>query len=389
MIKLKKNNWDKQKVENVCQVISGGTPSRIIPEYFGGEILWLTPTEIPKEKISFINDSQEKITELGLKKSSAKVLPIGTVMLTSRATIGLIGIAGKSLTTNQGFANFICDSKKISNRFLAYWLYSKIDLIKSLSAGTTFKEISKTTLRNLEIFVPSLPEQTQIAELFQSIETAIEQAEQQEKNLKTLQKTLSKGLVNTQPTFGNLLNKKNCTVTNFGGVADCDVQHDKEKKDVGRFIGLENIESENLSITTWGNIADGTTFTKRFSKGNVLFGKRRAYLKKVAVADFDGICSGDILVLKAKEKRMLPELLPFYVSAEAFIQHAVSTSAGSLSPRTKWKDLSTFEIAVPDLKTQEKIVEVFLQIQTTLEQIKTQILTLKNLKQKLLNEILG
>lgn len=389
MMKLKKNNWDKQKVENVCQVISGGTPSRIIPEYFGGDILWLTPTEIPKEKISFINDSQEKITELGLKKSSAKVLPVGTVMLTSRATIGLIGIAGKSLTTNQGFANFICDSKKISNRFLAYWLYSKIDLIKSLSAGTTFKEISKTTLRNLEIFVPSLPEQTQIAELFQSIETAIEQAEQQENNLLKLKKTLSNGLLNKEAAFGNLLNKKNCTLTNFGGIADCDVQHDKEKKDISRFIGLENIETENLKITTWGNISDGTTFTKRFSKGDVLFGKRRAYLKKVAVADFDGICSADILVLKAKEKKMLKELLPFYVSAEAFINHAVSTSAGSLSPRTKWKDLSLLEISIPDLKTQEKILEVFQQIETTLSQLKTQKQTLKNLKQKLLNEILG
>ncbi len=204
-----------------------------------------------------------------------------------------------------------------------------------------------------------------------------------------MQKTLSNSLVNTQPTFGNLLSNKNCIVTNFGGVADCDVQHAKQNKDISRFIGLEDIQPENLNITTWGNIADGTTFTKRFSKGDVLFGKRRAYLKKVAVADFDGICSGDILVLKAKEKKMLPELLPFYVSSESFIQHAVNTSAGSLSPRTKWKDLSSFEIAIPDLKAQGKIAEVFKQLQTTLNQIKTQKQTLKNLKQKLLNEILG
>ena len=86
---------------------------------------------------------------------------------------------------------------------------------------------------------------------------------------------------------------------------------------------------------------------------------------------------------------MLSKLLPFYVSAEAFIQHAVSTSAGSLSPRTKWKDLSLFEISIPDLKTQEKILEVFQQIETTLSQLKSQKQTLKNLKQKLLDEILG
>lgn len=120
-----------------------------------------------------------------------------------------------------------------------------------------------------------------------------------------------------------------------------------------------------------------------------MFGKRRAYLKKVAVADFDGICSGDILVIRAKGKKMLQELLPFYISSDAFINHAVSTSAGSLSPRTKWKDLAELEVSIPDLKTQEKILEVFTQLQTTLQQLKQQKTTLKNLKQRLLNEILG
>lgn len=272
-----------------------------------------------------------------------------------------------------------------------YWLkifLSHYDLLK-LNMATAVPGLNRNILHLIEMPLPPLAEQKQIAELFQSIETVIEQAEQQEKNLKSLQKSLSTGLVSEVPVFGNLLNKKNCTSTNFGEIADCIEQHDKQKKEVSRFIGLENIEPENLTITTWGNIADGTTFTKRFSKGDVLFGKRRAYLKKVAVADFDGICSGDILVLRAKEKKMLTELLPFYVSAEAFIQHAVNTSAGSLSPRTKWRDLSSFEISIPDIKTQQKNVEVFQHIQTILEQIKTQKQTLKNLKQKLLNEILG
>ena len=139
----------------------------------------------------------------------------------------------------------------------------------------------------------------------------------------------------------------------------------------------------------FGQVANGTTFTKRFTKGDVLFGKRRAYLKKVAVADFDGICSGDILVIRAKPKKILQGLLPFYISSDVFIQHAVSTSAGSLSPRTKWKDLAELEVSVPDLKTQETILVIFTQLQTTLQQLKQQKTTLKQLKQKLLDEILG
>lgn len=267
------------------------------------------------------------------------------------------------------------DKNCLSNYYLSLIIQSDVFVNHATvtSVGSLFPNAKWKFLADFKFPIPSPTEQTEIAELFQSMETAIEQAGQQEKNLLKLKKTLSNGLLSKEPEFGNLLNKKNCTPTNFGGVADCIEQHDKQKKDVSRFIGLENIEPENLSISMWGNIANGTTFTKRFSKGDVLFGKRRAYLKKVAVADFDGICSGDILVLRAKKKKMLQELLPFYVSAESFINHAVRTSAGSLSPRTKWKDLSLFEISIPDLKTQEIILEVFQQIETTLSQLKNKL----------------
>ncbi len=388
-MKLRKEIWKLDKIGNVCQVISGGTPSRNVLEYFGGDIAWFTPTEIPKHRIEKIINSKENITELGLKKSSAKILPKGTILLTSRATIGMIAIAGKEITTNQGFANFICNEKIIDNWYLAYWLNSKVDLIKSLSSGTTFKEISKTTIRSLAIPLPPLEEQKQIAALFESIEMSIEQIDGQEKNLKTLQKSLVDGLMKPELGFGNLLNKKNCTSTTFGELAECDKKYPEHEKEVERFVGLEYIEADNFQLQGFGLVANGTTFTKRFAKGDLLFGKRRAYLRKVAVADFEGICSGDILVIRAKSKKMLQGLLPFYISSDAFIQHAVSTSAGSLSPRTKWKDLAELEVAIPDLKTQGKILEVFTQMQTTLQLLKQQKTTLKNLKQKLLNEILG
>ena len=161
-----------------------------------------------------------------------------------------------------------------------YWLQiflSHYDLRK-LNMATAVPGLNRNIAHLIEILLPPLEEQNRIASLFQSIESAIEQAEQQEKKLKLLQKSLSNGLMSEEPVFGNLLNKKNCIRINFGGVADCIEQHDKQKKDVSRFIGLENIEPENLKITTWGNIFDGTTFTKRFSRGDVLFGKRRAYL---------------------------------------------------------------------------------------------------------------
>jgi type I restriction enzyme S subunit len=257
------------------------------------------------------------------------------------------------------------------------------------SRKTGQPSISQSSISAVEIPLPPLEEQKQIAALFQSIETAMERVDMQGQHLKALQKSLVDGLLKPDPAFGNLLSQKNCTPTTFGEIADCDKKYPEHKKVVERFVGLEYLEADNFQLQGFGLVANGTTFSNRFAKGDVLFGKRRAYLKKVAVADFDGICSGDILVIRAKAKKMLQELLPFYISSDAFINQAVSTSAGSLSPRTKWKDLADLEVSIPDLKIQERILEVFTQLQTTLQQLKQQKITLKNLKQKLLNEILG
>jgi len=125
-----------------------------------------------------------------------------------------------------------------------------------------------------------------------------------------------------------------------------------------RYVGLEHLAPNDLKIRSWGDTADGTTFTNVFELGQVLFGKRRAYQRKVAVAEFAGVCSGDIYVLEPKGGDLLPELLPFICQTERFFDHAVATSAGSLSPRTNWKSLVTFEFTLPSLEEQLRMVEV-------------------------------
>lgn len=389
-----KSKWAKVRLIDVCEIDPSKRELNGIDK--NSEISFGMMADLGEHKRIFSPTETKKISEV--TKGGYSYFKEQDVLLAKMTPCFENGKSGIALNLKNGigFGSTEFYVLRSNGKILPDWIYFIISSDKFLEHGkhslvgtTGRRRLIKHYVETFQIPLPSIEEQTQIAELFQSIETAIEQAEQQEKNLLKLKKTLSNGITSTEPEFGNLLNKKNCTPTNFGGVADCIEQHDKQKKDVSRFIGLENIESENLKIYTWGNVENGTTFTKRFSKGDVLFGKRRAYLKKVAVADFDGICSGDILVLRAKEKKMLKELFPFYVSSEAFINHAVSTSAGSLSPRTKWRDLSSLEISIPDLKTQEKILEVFQQIETTLDQITTQKLTLKNLKQKLLNEILG
>jgi len=128
---------------------------------------------------------------------------------------------------------------------------------------------------------------------------------------------------------------------------------------VERYVGLEHITPEDLHIHSWGLVADGTTFTNAFKPGQVLFGKRRAYQRKVAVADFSGVCSGDIYVFETRNPDvLLPELLPFICQTEGFYEHAVGTSAGSLSPRTNWNQLADYEFPLPPLEEQHRIVKL-------------------------------
>jgi type I restriction enzyme, S subunit len=135
---------------------------------------------------------------------------------------------------------------------------------------------------------------------------------------------------------------------------------------IERFIGLEHLEPGALHVRAWGSVADGTTFTRRCRSGQVLFGKRRAYQRKVAVAEFDAVVSGDIYVFAAKKERLSPDLLPFLCLSEQFFKFAVETSAGSLSPRTNWSHLLQFEFALPPPDQQRRIAEVL----STADQLK-------------------
>ncbi len=122
-------------------------------------------------------------------------------------------------------------------------------------------------------------------------------------------------------------------------------------------VGLEHLEPGELSLSAWGTNGENT-FTKTFRKGQVLFGRRRAYLKKATIAPFDGICSGDITVIEAASNKLLPELLPFIIQNNTFFDYAVGKSAGSLSPRVKWEHLSQFEFELPPLAEQHKLADL-------------------------------
>ena len=155
----------KARLGDVCTVVSGSTPKSTVPEYWDGDIKWITPAELSNDTY-IINDSARHITALGVAKTGLKSFPAGTVILSSRAPIGKTAIAGCEMFCNQGFKNLIC-SEKIDSKYLYYFLSGKTDYLNSLGRGATFKEISKAIVENIEIPLPEVEEQKRIAARFE------------------------------------------------------------------------------------------------------------------------------------------------------------------------------------------------------------------------------
>lgn len=186
------SEWKTYKLGEIAQIIGGGTPSTNVEEYWNGEIGWLTPRDLTGYTNKFISNGERNITEIGLKNSSARLMPKGTVLMTSRAPIGYIAIASNELCTNQGFKSFVVDEKKINNEFLYYSLKDNIDKIKSLGTGSTFAEVSGSILKNFEITAPDLPTQTAIAQILTSLDDKIELNLQMNQTLEAMAQALFK-----------------------------------------------------------------------------------------------------------------------------------------------------------------------------------------------------
>ena len=143
----------KVKLGEVCEIVTGSTPKSTNPDYWNGEYKWITPAEISDDDFIIV-DTQRKISKLGIEKTGLKSFPIGTVLLSSRAPIGKVAIAGCEMYCNQGFKNFIC-SNEINNEYLFYFLKSRKNFLNNIGRGATFKEISKSIISNIEIILPS------------------------------------------------------------------------------------------------------------------------------------------------------------------------------------------------------------------------------------------
>ena len=156
---MDKSKWEYKRLGEVCTVVSGSTPKTQVEEFWNGDHYWITPAEL--DGSTYVSKSDRLITDAAIKKTNLTLLPIGTVLLSSRAPIGKVAITTVPMYCNQGFKNLIC-SDAIYNKYLYWYLKINTELLNSLGRGATFKEISKTIVENIKIPVYSLDDQQRI-----------------------------------------------------------------------------------------------------------------------------------------------------------------------------------------------------------------------------------
>ena len=185
------NLFRRMKLSEIGQIVAGGTPKTKIEEYWNGDVPWITPKDLSSHAGMYISRGERNISQVGLDNSSAKLLPKGTVLFTSRAPIGYVAIARNEVTTNQGFKSIIVNDEH-DNIFTYYLLKNNIDIIENHANGSTFKEISGSVMKSLEFGIPSLREQKAIAHILSTLDDKIEVNNQINKTLENMAQAIFK-----------------------------------------------------------------------------------------------------------------------------------------------------------------------------------------------------
>ena len=357
-------NWHWSTLGNLTAIIGGGTPSSKNKLYYeNGDISWITPSDLSNYKNQYISHGKRNITSQGLKESSSRLFPADTVCLTTRAPIGYVVIAAKSMATNQGFKNFL-PSEKYLPKYLYWYLTSNTELLKENASGTTFLELSIRRLEKIPIPLPPIDEQKRIVAIIESLFTKLDAAKSIVQKIldgyelrraailhKAFTGELTKNFrADSGLTLDDWQQKK------LGDVLELSKEKTNSFNENLKYVGLENIEKDSGTIN-FQSAKDVKSTKNIFHGGDLLYGKLRPYLNKHGIPNFDGVCSTDILVLSANELSA-NEFINYFFSLPMFVEYAVSNSRGINLPRVSAKTILNSEINLPPLTEQKEIVRV-------------------------------
>ncbi|WP_083879975.1 restriction endonuclease subunit S [Corynebacterium ulceribovis] len=346
-------NWPTVKLGEVCEVVGGGTPKTGIPEYWDGDIPWLTPRDLSSHRELFISKGSRSISQAGLEKSSAQLLPAGTVLWSSRAPIGHVAIASNEIATNQGFKSFV-PGPKVDSQYLAQVLRFMKEPLQELGTGATFKEVSAKRAREISIPLPPLEEQKRIAAILRVMETQILRVEKETELLHQVRFA----------AFARLSHQTRVSLNDVVEIRSGQVDPKHPKYRNSPHVAPNALMSGETAIGPLNSCAEDrvTSGKYRFEKGDVLYSKIRPYLNKVVVAELDGVCSADMYALVPKAP-LTPYFLRELLATPSFLAYADRNSGRSSIPKINRDSLMRYELNIPLENEIEKFSKVAVRIQ--------------------------
>ncbi len=364
------SGWRIARLGDAANVIGGSTPSRTRPEFWGGDIPWVVPSELTELAGRYLHHSRESITRNGLESAGLHVLPVGSILLTTRATIGLTAITALPVTTNQGFQSLV-GKNGTDSLWLYYCISSKRRELERRGAGSTLREVSRNGVRTLPILLSPLSEQRAIAAVLDSIDEAIERTDEAIAATERLRdallyELLTRGLPGQHsewkqvPGLGTI--PASWKAVRLGDV--CDVRSGQvDPREPGlqhlQFVAPDDIEPGTGRLILRRRVSDAGAISGKyeFDEQYVIYSKIRPYLMKVYLPKDRGLCSADMYPIRPRRglTRGYPALV---LVSPSFTDYARTCSDRTGIPKINRTDLLQFQLRLPSLSGQRAIISV-------------------------------
>lgn len=385
---------NKVHLEDVCKVVSGSTPKTGIPEYWNGDIKWITPAEI-QENSFYIYDSVRHITPLGKEKTGLSYMPKGTVILSSRAPIGKTAIAGCEMCCNQGFKNLIC-SDKIFNEYLYYFLKGKEKYLNSLGRGATFKEISKKIVEDIEIPLPNIKEQKHIATVLGCIDRVISLRQQQLAKLDELVKARFVEM------FGDpMINSMHWPIYELSEYIQFLTSGSrgwaKYFTDEGEyFITIKNVKNCKITLDDVQHIAPPDNAEAKRTKvqaGDLLISITadlgRTGVVTQEIAEHGAYINQHLTCIRLNQSVVLPLYVAYYMESDAGKKQFQLKNQTGVKAGLNFNSINTLKVMVPPLEKQRSFVSFVEQVEKTKSSIQKNLKKIEILKKALVQRYFG
>jgi type I restriction enzyme S subunit len=378
-------DWEVVLLDSVSRRASGHTPDKAHPEYWGGDIKWVSLADSHRLDDLYINETTATITAKGIANSSANILPAGCCIVSRDAGVGKSAVLAEKMAVSQHFMAWHC-GPSLNNHYLYFVLQAMKPELERIAIGNTIKTIGLPYFKSLRVPLPSIVEQQSIASALLDVDQLIRE----------LAACIAKKRDIKQAAMQELLTGKR-RLPGFEGEWErfhlADVAAIRNAKVVAssmppdtKCIELECIgQGTGRLLTSSHAIGAATKYT--FKRGDVLFGRLRAYLRKFWLASFDGICSTEIWPLIARDNRLSAGFLHLLVQSNGFVD-AAGVSYGTHMPRSDWSVLMKFQLKLPPIPEQVAIATVLSDMDAELASLEARRDKTRAIKQAMMQELL-